>query len=61
MIIQPPLTITNPGREFLLNMIFGAGQDLKGLLCSEGEAFDTEEGLSAQHSMEDKNYEIVQE
>ena len=34
MIIQPSITITNPGRGFLVHMIFGEGKDPGGLICS---------------------------
>ena len=53
MLIQPPFTITNSGRGFLFHIIFGAGQDQGGLICSEVKALDTEEGLATQSPVTD--------
>ena len=41
------LTIIIQEENFLLHIIFGAGQDPGGLPCSDLKALDTEEGLSA--------------
>ena len=59
IIIQPLLKISNPGRKFLVYMIFGTGKDPGELICANYEALDTKNQPFALSPMADPYHGIV--